>query len=327
MRNLFRALCSLLLLTTTLSACGGGGTPLPVATGVFYVLERVNKAVYIYDNVATMDGALDPVRTLSGENTQLENPSALAVDTRRNILYVSETDGQQILAFFPASTVEGATAPKRTYPGLIRSTGLYYDLKNDVLYAADAVDQSILAWDGISTMDTGTGPTRRIGLGYLPSAVFVDTQRNILYVGDPGSATVQTYSSALTLGINLATPSTSIQDETQPFVNINSITMNVPNNFLFVAEDFNPSVEVFTSASTATGSTDTARSLEGDLTTLTLDMNQAIFLDNVLYVQVNRTQIGIWNEANSLNGNIAPNRLLTVNPAQQILGFAIDLAH
>ncbi|MCE9625376.1 MAG: hypothetical protein K8R69_08000, partial [Deltaproteobacteria bacterium] len=78
---------------------------------------------------------------------------------------------------------------------------------------------------------------------------------------------------------------------------------------------------------TLTGTVPADREVTGDTTTMTTDMNQAIFLENVLYVQTSRTQVGIWDSANSVAGNVAPTRSITVNPAQQILGIAVDLAH
>ncbi|MFO1464753.1 MAG: hypothetical protein U1F66_13380 [bacterium] len=327
MKRLFRALAVLTCFSTLFAACSGGGTPVPTATGLLYVLDRITKTVYVYDNIGTINGAVDPVRTISGDNTLIQNPTALAVDTLRDILYVSESTGEQVLVFTPASTKDGNIAPLRTYPGLTKGAGLYYDLDNDVLYAADSVDRSIKAWDGVSQLATGASFTRRIGLNYQPSALFVDTQRDLLYVGDPATATINVYASASTLGTNNPSPTTSIQDSTQAFVDINSITVNVPNNFLFVGEDFNPSVEIFEKASTLNGAVPTDRSLEGGSTGLTLDMGQVIFLQNVLYVQLSRTQIGVWDNANSVTGDDAPDRNLTINPAQQILGFAIDLAH
>lgn len=327
MSKFMRILATLALVACIGSACSTGNNPIPSPTGLLYVLDRINRAVYVYDNVDTLDGALDPVRSLSGSNTLIQNPTAIAVDTRRDALFVAETTGEQVLVFIPASESEGDIAPRRTYPGLNRAAALFYDLDNDRLYAADAIDQSVQVWDKISQIPSGTGPGRRIGLGYEPSSLFVDTQRDRLYVGDPAAGAVKAYANASTLGVNNPPVDASIQDSSQAFVDLDSLTMNVPNNILFVAEGFNPSVEIFDAASTLDGSVPTDRNLEGGSTGLTLDMGQAIFLENVLYVALSRTQIGIWDSANQLTGDVAPNRQLTVNPAQQILGIAVDLAH
>ncbi len=327
MKRLFARLAVLASLIALLPACSGGSTPITPATGRLYVLDRIAKAVFIYDNVATINGAVDPVRTLTGSNTLIDNPTALAVDTRRDNLYVAETTGQQVLTFTQASLANGDTGPARTFPGVQKGSGMFYDLKNDALYVGDEIDLSIHAWDKISTLATGTQPTRRIGLGFQPSTIFYDDQRDLLYVGDPSTASVKIYLNASTLGSSNAQPNATIQDSTQAFVDVNAVALNIPNNIMFVSEDFNPSVEIFDNASTLTGSVPTNRSLEGDQTGFTLDQNQMLFVDNVLYVQQSRTQIGIWDNANAVTGNVAPNRSLTINPATQILSIAIDLAH
>ncbi|MDL1872799.1 hypothetical protein FBR05_11445 [Deltaproteobacteria bacterium PRO3] len=329
MRTLTRALFTLIFTALIASGCSAGGDPVPVATGLLYVLDRANAAVYIYDNIATLDGAQDPVRTLTGENTQIENPTALTVDPRRDILYVADSTEGEVFAFIPGSEADGDIEPRRTYTGVDRLISLYYDVENDSLYGADLTDFSIRVWDDISTAPNGTAPNRRIGLGYPPSAVFVDTQRDRLYVGDPGTSSVQAYDNASTLGVNNPPADATITDDTQPFVFVSSLTMNVPNDFLYVGERFNPSVEIFNSVSTLNGSVavPTDRSLEGDATGLTLDMGQTMFVENVLYVQQSRTQIGFWDSANTVTGDTAPNRALTVNPASLIVGFMVDLAH
>jgi len=327
MKKLLRQFAVLASLFALLPACSSGTTPVTPATGRLYVLDRISRAVFVYDNVATINGAIDPVRTLTGTNSLIDNPTALAVDTRRDNLYVAETTGQQILTFVQASQADGDPTPLRTYPGLEKGTAMFYDLKNDTLYAGDSVDLSVRAWDKISTLPTGTQPTRRIGLGFPPSTIFYDSQRDILYVGDPHTASVKIYLNASTLGSSNASPNATIEDATQPFVDVDSVVLNVANNIMFAAEDVNPSIEIFDDASTLTGSVPTTRSLEGDQTGLTLDLRQIIFDQNVLYVQQSRTQIGIWNDANSLTGNVAPTRALTINPAQQIIGIALDMAH
>lgn len=309
-----------------LLACSAGGDPVPVATGLLYVADRPNKAIYIFDNVGTIDGGVDPVRTISGDNTLLESPAGLAVDGRRDILYVAETANQQILAFPQASLADGDLAPLRTYPGVLRASGLYTDIPNNRLYVADAADFAIKAWDNISSLDSGTGPTRTIPLGYLPSAVFVDTQRDLLYVGDPVASSIKVYLNASSLGV-AATPDNEIQDSDNPFLDIRSITLNDANNILFVADNFIPSVEIFDNASTLDLSVPPNRSLQGDATGLTFDIGQILFIENVLYLQLSRTQVGIYNDANTLTGDTAPSRTLTINPATLIEGIAVDLAH
>lgn len=310
--------------------CNSGANPLPVATGLLYALDRVNLAVYVLDNINSLNGAVDPVRTISGGNTLIENPTAITVDGRGDILYVADQTAQQILAFPTASTTGGDIAPLRTFPGITRAVALFYDLEGDVLYAADILLGTVVAWDGIRSLTTGTAPNRTIVLGYNPSSLFVDTQRDLLYVGDPSTQSVNRYKNASTLSVTSPFPPDAlINDADAPLTNINSIALNDPNNILFMAESANPSVVMFDSASTISGSLTPDRNLEGSNTTLTIHMSQILFLENILYAILSNisTSIGVWDSANTLDGDVAPNRTITVNGAAEINGFAIDLAH
>lgn len=315
-----------ILLLLTLVACSAGGEPVPPATGLLYVVDRANKAIYIFDNVGTIDGGVDPVRTVSGDNTLLQSPAAVAVDGRRDILYVADTAGGQVLSYPQASLANGDLAPLRTYPGISRASSLFSDISNNRLYAGDANAQAVVAWDNVTGLASGTAPTRTIPLGYEPSAIFVDTEHDFLYVGDPTNSSINVYRNASTLGV-ATTPDRVLQDADNTFLSIRSIAINIPNNILFVSDDFVPSVEIFDQADTLNGSTILSRSLQGGMTGLTFDVGQILFIENVLYVQVSRTQVGIYNDANTLDGDVAPTRLLTINPASLIVGIAVDLAH
>jgi hypothetical protein len=320
-------LFGILLPLSFVSGCGG--TPIPVATGLIYVLDHFNDAVYVLNNVATINGATNPVRTISGTDTLIQNPASLAVDTRRDILYVADNDQKAVLAFLPGSQTDGDAVPLRTYPGITTAGTMFYDLDNDVLYLSDITAKAVLAWDGISTLASGTGPTRVIGLGYFPTGMIVDTQRDLLYVGDPSTKAVKIYVNASTLAVP-ATPNVTFTDASEAFVKMNSLALNVPNDILFVAESNNPSLEVFDNASTLTTTPETPeRTLNGTNTLLTIHLDQTIFLQNVLYVILNNVSnsIGVWNNANQLTGDVAPDRNIQVTPASEITSIAVDLAH
>jgi len=307
---------------------GGGGTPPPAATGLLYALDIVNLAVYVINNINTQNGAVDPVATISGDLTLLQSPTALAVDGLADILYVADTTQQAVLAFVPASQKNGNVPPLRVFPGIQRASAMFYDEIDDTLFVADDFALAIFAWDNIRQLEDGTPPSRTIPLDFVPSSVAVDTQRDVLYVGDPSTQAVNEYLNANTLGVK-PTPNNIIQDSTQQFVNINSLTLNVPNNFLFVAESANPSIEVFETASTLDGLVPPIRSLEGANTSFTIHLGQAIFVENVLYVITSdiSNNVAIFQNANGATGDLAPDRSLQINGAAELVGLAVDLAH
>src|SRR5262245_20923215 len=114
MRKTFWLLFFALLFT---AGCNSA-TPITTPTGTLYVLDRFNKSVYVFSDIHNLNGALDPQRTITGSTTQIAEPSSLAADSRRDILYVADGNANAVLAFIPGSTSDGDVGPRRTYPGL-----------------------------------------------------------------------------------------------------------------------------------------------------------------------------------------------------------------
>src|SRR4030095_9193811 len=258
-----------------------------------------------------------------------------------------------VFAFNPASTLSGDVSPIRTYPGVAKIGYMFYDNVNDRLYVTDINTQKIFVWDAISTLPTGTIPNRSFGLGYLPTGIFVDRDRDLLYVGDPSTQGIKVYDQPSTKSFNgVVSPTRSFTQVfnpapniVRPLQNVNGITMNIPQDLLFVTEssdifsnddnsenDFTPSIEMYDQTSTLNGSVASPRELMGASTTLTIDMRQPIFKisfnDALLFVQTNQTTIGVWSGANQLDGDVAPDRSIQVNAANaRLVSFDIDLAH
>jgi len=323
---------------------GGGSSNAP---GILYAIDSFNIAVYAFDNALTLNGAVTPTRTISGNtNSQIAAPTALVIDGTHDILYVADSSAQEILAFSPASTTNGDVAPIRTYPGVVKGGAMFYDDVNDRLFVTDTNNQLIKVWDQISTLLTGTQPNRSITLGYVPTGIFVDRQRDLLYVGDPASQGVKVYDKPSTLSTNsTALPTRTITDSSRPLQNVSGLTMNMPNDILFVTEssnifsddnnpnnDFLPSVEMFDNVSTLNGAVPANRELDGTDTGLSVDTTQPhFFVANsvaTLWVIVNNTTINVWNNANQLSLDIAPDRSLQISTANaRISNFDVDLAH
>ncbi len=337
---MFKRLFCFVGLSSVIFAGCANVNPLVNPTGILYVVDRVNKAVFVFKDLGTIDGAQNPVRTLKGDLTLLDQPVAAAVDSRRDILYVADSGSDQILAFIPGSENDGNTAPRRTYPGPTDAGMMFYDIINDNLYVIDLLANTVLVWDNISQLDDGTVPSRIITLDYEPSALFLDEQRNQLYLADPDPNVINVYNDASTLDTTTAPPVDRTILEASPspspfpntnFDNLDGITMNVQNNILYVADSINPSIEIFDRASfidaSRFGPVRPDRELFGDMTALTLDLGQIIFLENVLYTVLSRTNVGIWDNANTVDGNVAPNRNIQVVGATEILSIAVDLNH
>lgn len=305
--------------------CDGGGTPITPPKTLLYLMDTFHKAIFVVENVTTANGAVDPARTISGDNTLIDNPTAIAVDGRRDILYVADANQQAVLVFAPASTRDGDVNPARQIPAGGNIQAMTLDETGNRLYVFNATLQAVQVWDSASTVN-GDIADRTFTINFLASAIFIDNQRDFLYVGDPIAFAINVFAQASTL-IGTPLPTRVFFDDDDPFDRIDAITMNIPNDFLFMSNSLEPQVNVFENASDLNDEVDPDRIIEGDQTGFTDDLRYIKFLENVLYVNNNPTQVGIFDNANTLDGNLAPNRLLTINGATRITAFDIDLQH
>lgn len=307
------------------SDCSGGGDPLQTPKKLLYVLDNGNDAVYVLEGVDTIDGVVAPSRTISGDKTLITNPTAVAVDTRRDILYVADASERMVLVYAPASTTDGDVDPTRTIPAGGNIQRMFLDETNNRLYVFNATELTIQEWDDVSTVN-GTVPDRFFNLDFLASAIFVDTERDFLYAGDFISMVIPVYNQVSTL-IGSPLPSRIISDDERPFDRIDGITMNTDNDILYYANSLKPSIDIYLNALTVNGEVDPDRILEGDNTALTSELGFIKFLDNVLYVRNTPTDITVFDDANNLDGDVAPSRTITVDGADRIISFDIDLQH
>ncbi|GEM_PF-2275588 len=326
----FFRLSIILLILSSLFSCAGDGSSGSSAPGILYVLDDVNDAVYAFNDIANLNGTLSPARTISGSNTLISNPTALAIDDARDILYVADTTQGNILRFSPASTLSGDPAPLKKFPGVTTAGAMFYEDANDRLYVSDITNNQIVVWDNMSTLPNGTSPTRTIPLGFTPGGFAVDTVRDLLYVGNPASSVeaVNVYNGASSISsVTTVNPSRSITDSTQSFKLLNSLSMNSPTNILYVAESFYPSVEIFANVSTLSNAQAASRELQGSSTTINSNLKQISYLRNFLYLITNNTTFATWDNPNQVSGNTAPTRNATLSSTSRIVSFDIDFAH
>jgi len=169
---------------------------------MFLTVQHIN-AVMVYRKTAA--GEDKPLRTLRGENTELEDPHGVAVDTQRNLLFVSnhgsvkDTQPPGAGRFEPPSITvypldaSGDTAPLRiiegSRTGLNWPSHLFADPEHGELYVANDVGDSILVFRATDSGDVS--PVREIrgsrtGLKN-PTGVFVDTKNDELWVSNMGN--------------------------------------------------------------------------------------------------------------------------------------------
>ncbi len=91
-------------------------------------------SIAIFDNISTLDGPQVPTRHIFGSNTQLKQPHSCWLDESRDILYVPNTFGKNILVFENVSAADGDIVPDR----IIDSDSLGYPL---YIYIDETVDR------------------------------------------------------------------------------------------------------------------------------------------------------------------------------------------
>ncbi len=188
-------------------ASGGGNTGslfLDTANNRLYVGDDLN-GVRVFNNASAINGvaANDRLITLG-----LGLVQGIAVDTGRNILYVSlrAPSGESgIVVYDGADAVRGNPLPariivahsdQRDFP----VAGLFLDAAHDRLYAAGWTFFQVMVFDSVSTADGLTAPTKTLELpnsGSLVTSVFVDVANDRLYaVGANAIAIVPNVSTA-----------------------------------------------------------------------------------------------------------------------------------
>lgn len=161
-----------------------------------------NGSIGVISSISSADGAQVLSRHIFGSQTQLWQPHGIWVDESRDILYVANTFGYDILVFDNASTVNGNVAPDRTIDNakLGGPVFLYVDEENDRLFIASVSDPtnsaagnpSIVIYNNASTLNGDVAPAARIvgsntrlnaGNNQTTHNVWFNSLTNQLFVG------------------------------------------------------------------------------------------------------------------------------------------------
>lgn len=188
---------------------GGGNTGslfLDTVNNRLYVGDDVN-GVKVFNSASTANGAPAPDRSITGDFGTSFQIHGVAVDTTKNILYVSNTTtapalSNQVSVFDGAGTVTGSNTPNRTITPnpAIAVGGISLDAGNNRLYVAGGSGATlVMVFDNASTATGSTAPTKT--LAGFPSGILnvvVDTAHDRLYaVGVSGVYIVNGVSTAV----------------------------------------------------------------------------------------------------------------------------------
>jgi DNA-binding beta-propeller fold protein YncE len=140
---------------------------------------------------SNVKGDAPPLRVIQGPKTQMDWPTALALDPQRNELFVANDGGNSILVFDAAA--RGDVAPLRVLKGpkslISNPTGVYFDEKNKELWVANFGNHTAAVYKPTAS---GDAPPMRIirsakvsdavpGMGN-PHPIAYDTKREEILV-------------------------------------------------------------------------------------------------------------------------------------------------
>lgn len=136
--------------------------------------------VLVFNNASTAVGNVAPNRVISGASTTFVGIWGIEVDVSRNLLYVSDFDGNAINIFANADTATGNIAPTRRIVGALTTLSspadLYVDTNSDTIYQAGGSGNSMLVWNNASTATGNVAPNRAVvgaatGISYATGIV------------------------------------------------------------------------------------------------------------------------------------------------------------
>ncbi len=176
-----------------------------------YVVNQEDNAVYIYRKQA--EGEEKPLRILRGPDTLMADPHGIALDTKNNVMFVSNFGSAQVTdpqgraygAYKqPSITVypllaSGNTKPLRVIEGpktkLNWPAHMAFHEERQELFVANDADDSVFVFRASDAGDVA--PIRVIkgsNTGILhPPGIALDTKLNELYVASMGNASVTVF--------------------------------------------------------------------------------------------------------------------------------------
>ena len=253
---------------------------LDAAADRLYVANTGDLSVVIFDGVSTKTGIVNiaPTRTIAGVATGLLQPTDVALDKSRDMLYVA--DDIDIFVFNSASsaaTTGNVPFTRDISPGFTVSA-IFLDATNNRLYVADQAADAIAIFDNASTLNGPVKPNRVVqGTAThlaVPSGVTVDGTGRLI-VSNVGNGTtipptITIYANAAIADGNIP-PVAEITGSNTGLVTPAQIAVDkTGTGTLYNADPGAARIAIFGSLNTANANIAPTRSINGPSTGLTV---------------------------------------------------------
>ncbi len=222
--------------------------------------------------VENISAATGEVATTAFSTLTYDDPSGLAYDYQRDILY-AVVDGA-LFAYDGASTAAAGTEPTRVVVGpsldplLQMDARLVLDVKADRIFFSQAEQTFVGVYDNASTIDGEVAPDRIITVNastYFFWGMSYDPSRDQLYLGDQKLGVGVYVIAEASTADGLVAPVRSIGGNTHPIEGASQVDYDVANDRLVVIDADGNDVKVYDHASTLNGDVAPSRVIGGAL--------------------------------------------------------------
>jgi hypothetical protein len=233
------------------------------ANDVLYVASTAANAVLMFNNPDTASGNVTPARILVGTNTQLNGPVKVQLDSTNNLLYVANANNASVAVFNNATTTTGNVTPIRTLAGsgtqIVAVSSIFLDVANDRLWVSDPSANSLLVF-AASTANGAIAPTRVVSGSNTQLAAPTDLLQSGSQMFVSCTGAILRFQGTSTIAGNV-TPAGSINGTATTLQTPAQLGYNGLTDELFVADSTANKVDVFTTASSASGAVAPGRSI------------------------------------------------------------------
>ena len=259
---------------------GNAFITLDAAADRLYVANTGDLSVVIFDGVSTKIGTVNiaPTRTIAGAATGLLQPTDVALDKGRDMLYVADDIDIFVFNSASAASTNGNVAFARDISPGFAVSAIFIDATNNRLFVADQAADAIAIFDNASTLNGPVKATRVVqGAAThlaVPSGVTVDGAGRLI-VSNVGNgttipATITIYANAATVDANAA-PVAEITGSNTGLVTPDQIVVDrTGTGTLYNADPGAARIAVFGGLNTANGNIAPTRSINGPSTGMTV---------------------------------------------------------